>query len=141
MNKLPNLPINHQTVKPYTFVPVLRIFTTVESALQISSFMQNKANFQKSQMNITSVKTMNYEQITMNNDNKNKPNTNPIQTQSNPIKANKMPKQTQSNPIQPPFLPQKSMLPPKNNLKKPYFSLNHDIFSPNSVKGNASTGG
>ena len=43
-------------------------------------------------------------------------------------------KQTQSNPIpQPPFLPQKSTLAPKNNLKKPYFALNHDNFSPNFV--------
>jgi len=36
--------------------------------------MQNKPNFQKAQMNVSSVKTMNYEQITMNNANKNKPN-------------------------------------------------------------------
>jgi len=56
----------------------LRIFTTVESALQITSFLTNKANFQKSQMNVSAVKTMNYEQITMNNANKNKPKTNPI---------------------------------------------------------------
>jgi len=37
-----------------------------------------KANFKNAQMNITSVKTINYEQITMNNANKNKPK----QTQS-----------------------------------------------------------
>jgi hypothetical protein len=41
--------------------------------------MQNKPNLLDAQMNITSVKTMNYEQITMNNANKNKPN----QTQKN----------------------------------------------------------
>jgi len=35
--------------------------------------MQNKPNLPDAQMNITSVKTMNYEQITMNNANKNKP--------------------------------------------------------------------
>ena len=40
----------------------------------MNSFMQNKPNFPDAQMNITSVKTMNYEQITMNNANKNKPN-------------------------------------------------------------------
>jgi len=39
--------------------------------------MQNKPNFREAQMNVTSVKTMNYEQITMNNANKK-------QTQSNP---------------------------------------------------------
>jgi hypothetical protein len=36
--------------------------------------MQNKPNFLPPKMNLTSVKTMNYEQITMNNANKNKPN-------------------------------------------------------------------
>jgi len=40
---------------------VLRIFTTVESALQIDPFMQNKANFQKSQMNVKSIHTVVYE--------------------------------------------------------------------------------
>jgi len=41
--------------------------------------MQNKANLLDAQMNVTSVKTMNYEQITMNNANKNKPNqTQPV---------------------------------------------------------------
>jgi len=40
--------------------------------------MQNKPNFRNDKMNVSSVKTMNYEQITMNNANKNKPNTNPI---------------------------------------------------------------
>ncbi|MBA7682453.1 hypothetical protein ES703_90803 [subsurface metagenome] len=56
--------------------------------------MQNKANFRKSQMNVSSVITMNYEQLTMNYANKNKPNSNPIQSQSKPIKAN----QTQYKP-------------------------------------------
>jgi hypothetical protein len=43
--------------------------------------MQNKPNLLDAQMNVSSVKTMNYEQITMNNANKNKAN----QTQPNPI--------------------------------------------------------
>src|SRR4030042_6632897 len=37
-------------------------FTTVEESLQISSFLQNKPNFRKAKMSVTSVKTMNYEQ-------------------------------------------------------------------------------
>jgi len=41
---------------------------------------QNKPNFLNAQMNVTSVKTMNYEQITMNNANKNKPNQSQFQT-------------------------------------------------------------
>jgi hypothetical protein len=49
--------------------------------------MQNKPNFQKSQMNVNTVITMNYEQRTMNDEKKQtqfKPNTNPIQTQYKP---------------------------------------------------------
>jgi len=44
-------------------------------------FMQNKPNFLDAQMNVSSVKTMNYEQITMNNEPKNKPNQSQFQTQ------------------------------------------------------------
>jgi len=46
--------------------------------------MQNKPNFLGAQMNVSSVLTMNYEQITMNNANKNKPNqTQPVVSLSN----------------------------------------------------------
>jgi len=73
--------------------------TTVESALQIRLFMQNKANFQKSQMNVSCCLTMNYEQRTMNYEIKNKANTNPIQSQykpnTKPIRTQFKPKQTQ----------------------------------------------
>jgi len=44
--------------------------------------MQNKPNLLDAQMNLSSVKTMNYEQITMNNANKKQSQTNPIQTRS-----------------------------------------------------------
>ena len=61
--------------------------------------MQNKANFQKSQMNVSTVITMNYEQRTMNYEIKNKPNSNPKQTQykpnTNPIQTQYKAKQTQ----------------------------------------------
>ncbi len=43
--------------------------------------MQNKANFQNGKMNASSAITMNYERLTMNYANKNKPNSKPIQTQ------------------------------------------------------------
>ena len=51
--------------------------------------MQNKPNLLNAQMNITSVNTMNYEQLTMNYANKNKPNSKPKQTQTNPISIQK----------------------------------------------------
>ena len=47
-------------------------FTIVENPLQISLFLQNKANLPETEMNVNSYKTMNYEQITMNNKPKNK---------------------------------------------------------------------
>jgi len=81
--------------------------TTVESALQIAHFMQNKPNFKKAQMNVSRVSTKDYEDKTPGQRGKNKPNSKPIQTQSNPIKANKMPKQTQFKPKQTQFQRQK----------------------------------
>jgi len=81
--------------------------TFVVSALQIALFMQNKPNFQKAQMNVSRVSTVDYERKDTWWSGKNKPNSNPIQTQSNPIKANKMPKQTQYKPKQTQFQRQK----------------------------------
>jgi len=47
-------------------------------------------------MNVTTFKTMNYEQITMNNPNKNKPNSNPITPAQYAIRDTKYkPNQTQ----------------------------------------------
>jgi len=73
--------------------------TSVESSLQIKLFMQNKANFPKSQMNVNNVSTRDYEKRTLGGVGK----TNPIQTQykanSNPIKAKTNPIQSQTNPI------------------------------------------
>ena len=73
----------------------LGIFTLVKDSLQIRLFLQNKANFRKSRMNVNKVLTRDYENKTLGESGKNKPKTNPIRTQTNPIKANKMPKQSQ----------------------------------------------
>jgi len=62
--------------------------TTVESALQIDLFMQNKPNFRKAQMNVSSLITKDYRKNDAFAVRKNKPNTNPIRTQSKPIKPN-----------------------------------------------------
>ena len=55
-------------------------------------FMQNKPNFWKSQMNVNKVLTRDYEKRTLGKRGKNKPKTNPIQTQykpnTKPIKPN-----------------------------------------------------
>ncbi len=46
--------------------------------------MQNKAKFRKSQMNVTKVLTKDYEKKDTWSSGKNKPNSNPIQTQYKP---------------------------------------------------------
>ena len=75
----------------------LGIFTTVKRSLQINLFMQNKPNFRKSQMNVTSLITADYDKRTLGRRGKNEPKT-------NPIKANKMPKRTQYKAKQTQFL-------------------------------------
>jgi len=76
-------------------------------ALQIHLFLTNKANFQKSQVNVTVFITRNYGQMDTWSSEKNKANSNPIQTQ---FKANTKPKQTQFKPKQTQF-GGKNMLP------------------------------
>ena len=49
------------------------------------SIMQNKPNFRKSQMNVTSLITVDYEYIANSKLRENKPNTKPIQSQTKPI--------------------------------------------------------
>ena len=56
------------------------LYTNEYRVSRYESFLQNKPNFRNAQMNISSVKTMNYEQITTNNANKNKPNQTQFQT-------------------------------------------------------------
>jgi len=51
--------------------------TTVESSLQIDLFMQNKANFQKSQVNVRPLVIMNYERKSNWTFGENKPNSKP----------------------------------------------------------------
>jgi len=55
-----------------------RLSTVLRRLQSVVCFKENKPNLLDAQMNLSSVKTMNYEQITMNNANKNKANTKPI---------------------------------------------------------------
>ena len=107
------------------------VITYVESALQITPIMQNKANFQESQIKVTKVISRDYENKTLGKRGKNKPNSNPIQTQSNPIKANKMPKQTQYKPNQSQFLSAISVADQrqKNEKKASKWVISCNIFT------------
>ena len=54
--------MNNQLPTVICLLPsVLRIFTTVEDSLQIDPFMQNKPNFQDTQMNVSIFSKMAYE--------------------------------------------------------------------------------
>jgi len=63
-------------------------FTGVMSALQIKLFMQNKANFRKSQMNINKVLTKDYENKTLGERGKKQSQTNPNEPKSKKAKMN-----------------------------------------------------
>jgi len=65
--------------------------------------MQNKANLLNAQMNVTTFQTKAYENISNCTLAENKPNTNPIQTQTNPISPPHATKQTQYKPNQTQF--------------------------------------
>jgi|GEM_PF-3352471 len=106
------------------------ISTTVESALQIHLFMQNKANFRKSQMNASDLLIREYEQMDTWWSGKNKPKTNPIQTQykpnTKPIQTQYKAKQTQFKPNSKPIKP--NACPPsvwRDRGEKPDFSLDN----------------
>jgi len=77
--------------------------------------MQNKPNFLDALMNVTSIITKDYENISNWTLGENKPNTNPIKPNSNPISPPPATKQTQfkakTNPIKPNF--RKTTLFPK----------------------------
>jgi len=73
------------------------VSTLVERALQIHPFLTNKANFRKSQMNVTNNITKDYGKMDTWSIRKNKAKTNPKQTQ---FKANSKPIRTQFKPKQ-----------------------------------------
>ncbi len=73
--------------------------TTVENPLQISLFMQNKANLRNDKMNITLDMTSDYKELAYKSHEK----TKPIQTQLKPKQSQLKPKQTQSKPKQTQF--------------------------------------
>jgi len=62
--------------------------TSVENALQISSFMQNKPNFLRSQMNVCIFTQMDYENKHNWTIGQNKPNSNPIKPNFQKAKMN-----------------------------------------------------
>jgi len=114
MNYLTNEYITQSTnsIIHSVFCPLSSVFccsTTVKNPLQISSFMRNKPNFQKSQVNVSIFSQKAYENKSNWTLGENKPNSNPIKPNTKPISL--LPKS--------PIL---TTLPPKINLKKSRFS-------------------
>ena len=64
-------------------------------------FMQNEPNFKNAEMNVSSALSRRYGDFHILGRRKNEPNTNPIRTQTNPIKANLTQFQSKTNPIKP----------------------------------------
>ncbi len=77
MQNKPNFDKGQNKPNPLYKRDLRKFFTPSDNEKQT----QNKPNLLNAQMNVNTVITMNYEQITLNNANKNKPNSNPI---SNP---------------------------------------------------------
>jgi hypothetical protein len=74
------------------------ISTLVEKSLQIGPFCSNKPNFRKSQMNVSDFITRNYERIDTWSSGKNKPNSNPIQSQFKPNQSQNKPNTNPNKP-------------------------------------------
>jgi len=94
-------PFNQRNQRLMYYLCAFGTSTTVENPLQIGHFLTNKANFQKSQMNVNNVLTRDYGKMDTWSNGKNKANSKPIQSQ---YKPNSKPIQTQfkanTNPIQ-----------------------------------------
>jgi hypothetical protein len=99
IQSLPTYQVSLRNPLLINYLRAFDIFTLVESALQISPFCSNKPNFRKSQMNVSSFITGDYDKMDTWSPRKNKPNSNPKQSQFKPNqsqnKPNTNPKQTQ----------------------------------------------
>ncbi len=106
-------PVHPESPRTASFGPEQRTHTkhTMNTGTPTDYYMQNKPNFQKSQMNVSIFSQKAYENINDWTLGENKPNQTQFQCQlcenkpkSNPISAQKRGQQTQSNPISPPPL-------------------------------------
>ena len=77
-----------------------RLTTTKDYVRKNNLFMQNEPNFRKSQVNVTTLLTRNYEQMDTWSIRKKQSQTNPNKPKTNTILANKTPERTQFKPKQ-----------------------------------------
>ena len=80
---------SHFSLIPFSFYFLPSPLTCTNSYVRnYKPFLTNKANFPDAQMNASRVLSKEYEKKTLGQRGKNEPKTNPIRTQTNPIKAN-----------------------------------------------------
>jgi len=97
-NQLPIMSIENTTLVHFRHFSSLlnnEIRSTNSYVRNYKPFLTNKANFRKSQMNVSDLLIREYEQMDTWSSGKNKPNTKPIQSQ---YKANTKPIQSQYKP-------------------------------------------
>ena len=82
-----------QTIANYRYAQLFACLSTLFNHFTIN--MQNKPNLLNTQMNVNTVAIRAYENTRPFSHRENKPNSNPIQSQSNPISKQNKPNQTQ----------------------------------------------
>ncbi len=95
--------------------------TLVENPLQISSFMQNKPNFQKSQMNLSIFSAKDYENKHDWTIGQSKPNSNPIKANLSQFQCQTKPNKPKTKPIQTQFQTGRPLM--ENRSYKLYLTL------------------
>ncbi len=81
-------PFNQRNLRLMNYLHAFGIFTLVKKSLQIKLFMQNKAKFRKSQMNVNKVLTKDYEKRTLGQHGKKQSQTNPNKAKFKKAKMN-----------------------------------------------------
>jgi len=92
--------------------------------------MQNKPNFRKAEMNVSSILTKDYENVPLRRRRENKPN-------SNPIKANKTQNKPNFKPIQTQYKPNQSQSNPKQSQNEPKTKPKRTQNKPNQTRSEA----
>jgi len=77
--------MNHHNHRESSYLRAYKALHLSRTLYKSALFMQNKPNFRKSQMNLSIFIEMAYENKSNWTLGENKPNSNPIQTQTNPI--------------------------------------------------------
>jgi hypothetical protein len=93
-----------QTPHPAQLASAIGALHLSRALYKFTLFMQNKANLLNTLMNVTSLITVDYENIANWTLGENKPNSKPIKPNSKPIKPKTNPKQTQNKPNSNPIL-------------------------------------